>query len=75
LRFDLTSMRFILITVLMAIFAASNVAKFRVTKVECNSSNKTLVNLRCWARAYDRRSPVVNMEYYAERIIDEGNVS
>jgi hypothetical protein len=74
LGFDLTSMRFILFTVLMAIFflpilTTSADFNYRLTKIECDSSNKTLKSIKCWLRAFNRRNPVANVEFTALRVV------
>ncbi|KAG5668545.1 hypothetical protein PVAND_016483 [Polypedilum vanderplanki] len=56
------------IFVLFLIFSL-NFAKFhlRVKKIECFGSNKTVVNYNCYTKAYNRRSPVFNIELVFKR--------
>ncbi|KAG5668528.1 hypothetical protein PVAND_016467 [Polypedilum vanderplanki] len=43
----------------------------RATKIECGSSMKTISGLKCWLRAFDRRSPVGNIQFYLNRKVDK----
>ncbi|KAG5668540.1 hypothetical protein PVAND_016478 [Polypedilum vanderplanki] len=46
-----------------------------VTKIQCNSSNLTISQYKCWTRAYDRRNPVANVEYNLNRNISNGLIT
>ncbi|KAG5668535.1 hypothetical protein PVAND_016473 [Polypedilum vanderplanki] len=37
---------------------------FRITKIECESSNITVTNYKCYLKAYNRRSPAFNVEMF-----------
>ncbi|KAG5668527.1 hypothetical protein PVAND_016466 [Polypedilum vanderplanki] len=44
----------------------------RLTKVECNTSEKSISKLFCYLRAYDRRKPVGNFGFVLHRKITDG---
>lgn len=47
----------------------------RLTKVECNASNKSISELFCFMRAFNRRHPVGNFGFNLNRKIKNGMVS
>ncbi|KAG5668548.1 hypothetical protein PVAND_016486 [Polypedilum vanderplanki] len=43
---------------------------YRMTKVICSSSKKTVINYTCYLKGYNRRSPVLNIQVYSTRHVD-----
>jgi hypothetical protein len=43
----------------------------RYTKIECKSSGQSVKNVNCFVKAFNRRSPVVNVEFDMLRKFDD----
>ncbi|KAG5668546.1 hypothetical protein PVAND_016484 [Polypedilum vanderplanki] len=62
-------MKVVLILLFLQIISIQIFAKFhvRITKINCNASGIIVSNFSCYLRAYDRRNPVMNIEYFSHR--------
>ncbi|KAG5668539.1 hypothetical protein PVAND_016477 [Polypedilum vanderplanki] len=61
--------------ILMLFIHCCHLKHHRVTKFECGTSYKTISKLKCWTRAFDRRNPILNVEIFLNRKVNELCVS
>lgn len=69
--FSTVVMRTTLFSLLFASIIAISSAKYvyRFTKINCTTSGKTISNLTCYIKSYDRRNPIINVEFKINRRI------